>query len=380
MVEPNIFLMRSLFFLLLLALWSGHAVAQSNTASAYQPGASLEPGSPQLLFSFPEYVSQPDGMEQDEQGAIYFSCPNSSAQAYPGLLVKITPDYQWNVLYNLPAHPTTKKAVPMGISFGPDGNLYIADNQYNLDSSFQSRILRLNMKDGKPVGVDVVAKGLKHPNAVRWHENNLYITDTKWRVEDTAHTSGIFRIALDEMKNDSVMIEPSMEESHLIATFEAIPDGGNDLGTDGMDFDSKGNLFVGMFTDGRVFKLTFNDDGSVKSQEDFLKLGTIPCCDGLYIDKSTDNLYIADSESNAIHVVNSDGKVSTLAKNGDTDGADGGLDQPCEPMLVGDKLIVANYDQPNNPKFVNHQADSVHTMSIIQVPQEFLETASSTRR
>ncbi len=373
--------MKPLFFTLLsIILIGSYASAQQKTEKPYSQNTELKPGEPHLLFSFPDYIAQPDGMAHDKAGNIYVSSPNSSDRKYPGLLVKITPEYQWEVLYNMPVHPKTKAAVPMGIAFGPDGNLYITDNQYNLDSSFQSRILRLNMQDGKPTGVEVVAKGLKHPNAVRWHENNLYITDTKWRTEDTAHTSGIFRIALDEMKNDSVQIKPTMQEEHLIATFEAIPDHGNDLGVDGMDFDSQGNLFTGMFTDGRVFKITFNDDGSVKSKEEFLKYGTIPCCDGLYIDKATDNLYIADSEQNAIHIVNKDGTVHTLAKNGDTDGADGKLDQPCEPLLIGDKLIVANYDQPNNPIFVNKKADKVHTMSIIQVPQEYLKEASSTRR
>ncbi|SDL84667.1 SMP-30/Gluconolaconase/LRE-like region-containing protein [Catalinimonas alkaloidigena] len=372
--------MKPLFFSILGVFFSVQVHAQSAASQPYKPGASLKPGEPQLLFSFPDYIAQPDGMAVDPEGNVFFSCPNSSAPAYPGLLVKITPDYQWEVAYNLPAHPTTHKAVPMGISFGPDGNLYIADNQYNLDSNFQSRILRLNMENGKPVGVDVVAKGLKHPNALRWHKNDLYITDTKWRTSDDMHTSGIFRIASHEMENDSVQIQPSMEERHLIATFEAIPQDGNDLGTDGMDFDSQGNLFVGMFTDGRVFKLTFDQSGAVNSKEEFLKLGTIPCCDGIFIDKTTDHLYIADSELNAIHVVTKKGEVRTLAKNGDTDGADGGLDQPCEPLLVGDKLFVANYDQPNSPSFVNKQADGVHTMSIIQVPAEFLSTQSTTQR
>ena len=371
--------MKHIFFVLLIISISIGVRAQQQIEAPYKKGMNLTPGEPHLLFTFPDYIAQPDGMEQDAQGNVYVSCPNSSASAYPGLLFKITPDYQWEVLYNLPAHPKTKKAVPMGISFGPDGNLYIADNQFNLDNHYQSRILRLNMKNGEPTTVDVVIKGLKHPNALRWHENNLYITDTKWGLSDSDHTSGIFRISMDEMKNDSVMIKPSMQEAHLVTTFTSKPEYGKDLGADGMDFDSKGNLFTGLFTDGRVFKISFNQDGSVKAKEEFLPYGTIPCCDGIYIDKATDNLYIADSEINTIHVVSPDGKVHTLAQNGDTDGSDGKMDQPCEPLLKGDKLFIANYDDPN-AHFVNKKADKVHTMSIIQVPKEYLETGSSTRR
>ncbi len=120
-----------------------------------------------------------------------------------------------------------------------------------------------------------------------------------------------------------------------------------------------------------MFKLTLGSDGKVQSKEVFVEYGTMPSCDGVFIDTSTDNLFIADSEANAIRVVSPDGQVSTLAENGDTDGADGKMDQPCEPLLVGNKLFVANYDQPNGG-FVNSGYDTVHTMTIIQVPAKYL--------
>ncbi|WP_347157524.1 SMP-30/gluconolactonase/LRE family protein [Pontibacter chitinilyticus] len=361
-----------LSLILLLACLLGAAQARQLHDGAYTSGTKLQPGVQHQLFLFPDFVSQPDGMDMDKQGNIYVSSPNFNNQKYPGTLLRITPDYKWSVFYNLPVSDKTKKAGPMGLAFGPDGNLYIADNQYYYNKDFSSRILRLNMKNGQPTGVDVVVKGLKHPNAVRWHGDHLYITDTKWSTADTAKTSGIFKIALNEMQHDSVMIQPTMQEQHLLATFRAIEQpNGKAFGTDGMDFDSKGNLFVGMFSDGRVFKLTFNPDGSVKSKDVFLSYGTIPCCDGLFIDKKTDNLYIADSQQNAIHIVTPDAKVHTLAQNGNTTGADGKMDQPCEPLLVGDKLIVANYDQPND-NFVNERTDEVHNMTIIQVPQQYL--------
>ncbi|WP_439880685.1 hypothetical protein ACSX1A_16200 [Pontibacter sp. MBLB2868] len=369
--------MKYLMSLTLLTLCCLTAGAQQQTQQgAYKPGTNLKPGEQHLLFLFPDFVSQPDGMEKDESGNMYVSSPNFSNPKYPGTLLKISSDYQWSVLYNLPVSDKTKKVGPMGLAFGPDGNLYIADNQYYYDKNFSSRILRLNMKDGQPTGVDVVVKGLKHPNAVRWHNNNLYITDTKWSTSDTAKTSGVFRVALQEMTKDSVMIQPSMKEKHLLTTFRAIEQpNGKAFGADGMDFDSKGNMFVGMFSDGRVFKITFNQDGSIKSKDVFLPYGTIACCDGIYIDKATDNLYIANSQKNAINIVTPDGKVSVLAQNGNTTGIDGKMDQPCEPLLVGDKLIVANYDQPNEG-FVNERYDEVHNMTIIQVPQQYLSKQS----
>jgi hypothetical protein len=49
-------------------------------------------------------------------------------------------------------------------------------------------------------------------------------------------------------------------------------------------------------------------------------------------------IYITDSEKNANHEWNiSANKMNKLWENDDTDGADGLLDQPSEPIVVGKK-------------------------------------------
>ena len=339
----------------------------------FTPDTELAEGEQHMLFSFPSYVAQPDGMAMDADGNVYVSSPNFNAKEYPGLIFRIAPDYTWSILTTVPAPEGSMKAGPMGMSFGPDGNLYVADNQYNFDKNYKSRILRINLKDGKTDGIDVVATGLKHPNALRWHENALYVTDSKWETEPDSVSSGIWRFPLEAL-NDSLHVEPSMTAEYLLDTFTAIRQpNGKALGTDGMDFDSEGNLFVGMFSDGRMFKLSLDEDGSVASKEVFLEYGTIPSCDGVIIDKDTDLIYLADSEANAIRVVTPDGKVETLAENVDTDGSDGKMDQPCEPLIVGNKLFVANYDQPN-AGFVNTKADAFYNMTIIRIPDRYLGT------
>ncbi|NLC82980.1 MAG: hypothetical protein GX748_17515, partial [Lentisphaerae bacterium] len=55
-----------------------------------------------------------------------------------------------------------------------------------------------------------------------------------------------------------------------------------------------------------------------------------------------------------------------LWENVDTDGADGLLDQPCEPMVSGDKLIVVNFDM-KFPGLLNSANDSAHTVSVIDL-------------
>jgi hypothetical protein len=68
------------------------------------------------------------------------------------------------------------------------------------------------------------------------------------------------------------------------------------------------------------------------------------CCDGLFWREADDRIYVADMLRNAVQVVDMHGNVSTLCRNGDTDGADGALDQPCEVLVRGDELIVINMD------------------------------------
>ena len=89
-------------------------------------------------------------------------------------------------------------------------------------------------------------------------------------------------------------------------------------------------------------------------------------CDGLVFDPVPDELYVADSRANAIQVVSLDGKVRTLAKNGDTDGLDGGMDQPCEPLLRGREVIVSNMDWPV-PGCINQKYNKPAVLTVIKL-------------
>ena len=51
--------------------------------------------------------------------------------------------------------------IPVGLDFGPDGNLYYADNQYFYDKNFKSRLIRVVMEDGEPVRAEVAVDGMK---------------------------------------------------------------------------------------------------------------------------------------------------------------------------------------------------------------------------
>ena len=79
-----------------------------------------------------------------------------------------------------------------------------------------------------------------------------------------------------------------------------------------------------------------------------------------------DVIYVADSKANAVQMVFLDGSVRTLAQNGNTDGLDGGMDQPCEVLLRGRELVVSNMDWPV-PGCVNDAYNEPCTLSVIRL-------------
>jgi hypothetical protein len=89
--------------------------------------------------------------------------------------------------------------------------------------------------------------------------------------------------------------------------------------------------------------------------------------DGICVD-GEDNIYVADFSNNAIARVTPAGVISVLWQNGDTDGRDGGLDQPGEPILWNGRLVVSNFDAvygPDNPDKVNTKNDQPATLSVL---------------
>ena len=88
--------------------------------------------------------------------------------------------------------------------------------------------------------------------------------------------------------------------------------------------------------------------------------------DGLCVDKE-DNIYVADLSENAIFKVTPQGKVQILAKSPDCDGSRGGLDQPGEAIVRGDKLIVSNFDLVTGTDKVNTGHYKPYTLSLIKL-------------
>ena len=335
-----------------------------NKASAK---AKSEDYRPELFLSLPQSCDTPDGMTMAPDGSIILACPNFNDEDNVGKLLRIDKDNNYEVYYTIPPAEGSTHARPMGLDFGPDGNLYVADNQYFTDKDYKSRLLRIVIEDGKPVRREVAVDGFKLSNAVIWKGDDVFVSDTFFDLPDKPGASGIYKINIKDMEKGTVKLKPNAKDERLIAQFVTIPNHRDDAaGADGLTIDSEGNLYTGMFGDGAMYKITFNEDGSVKENKLFVREPGLTCVDGIFYDEKRDVIIVTDSEKNAIHLVTTDGERTLLWENGDTDGSDGLLDQPCEPIVRGDELIIANFDMPF-PGLKNTEHDKYHTLSVIQL-------------
>ena len=341
-------------------------VDTGNLDSAKQTVSTI--GNPKLLYTLSNNYNTPDGLALAPDGTVYLSVPNLADNSYPGVIVKFTPD-SVQFFTSLPPHPDTKYACPMDLAFGPDGNMYYADNQYENDKNYKSRLMRIRMQNGKAAGIEPVVTGFGLSNAVVWKGNTIYVTDSQWDLPDKDKGSAVFHFTLNELNRGVVTLKPNTMDPHILATFTTtVNETGVDNGADGLDYDSKGNFYTGSFGDGTLYKMTLNPDGKLAAKEAVRVSEKIDCIDGLIIDRKTDKIYLCNSRMNAIMTVTPDGKVNTLLQNGDTDGKDGRLDQPAEVLLKGNRLLITDFDKPEK-KFVNTKSDDVHTMSYIDLPK-----------
>ena len=323
---------------------------------------------PRLFTLLPDYVTTPDGMAIHEDGDLILACPNFADQSKPGCILKIDEKKNIKKWVDVPVHPETGLASPMGIAFGPDGDLYVCDNQGWPDKpelKFKGRILRLRIRDDKLVKWFVVAEGMEHPNGMRIRNGYVYVTQSMLsKVKDPSGllVSCVYRFGLDE---EHIQITNTLEDRHIITTV-LTHNKDCQYGLDGIEFDRDGNLLVGNFGDGAVHRITFHPDGSVKENKVWAKNPKeLQTTDGMIMDEKG-NLFIADFFANAVARVSPDGTVTRIAQSPDTDGFNGELDQPGEPIIWKGKLILTCFDLVTGPYVVNTGHEMPATLSELE--------------
>jgi sugar lactone lactonase YvrE len=317
----------------------------------------------QLGFTLPDKYANPDGMTIGKDGCIYLSMNTIFDTKHPAKILRITPRDKIEEVFTLPPHPETKVTRPLGIAFGADGNLYVADSQLAVEGAKpgSARLLRVNMKDGKAVGCDVVAVGFNMSNGVAARGDSIYVAETS---ADKKHpmASGVYRLKIAELGGGKPVELKGLDDPRMIVKLKTYSKE-HPVGANGLCFDSKGNMYVCNFGDGEVWKVTFDANGKPASPVPLVKGCGLVSADGMHED-AEDNLWVADFLGNAVvKICSKTGTVTIVAKNAPTDGADGRLDSPSECIRRGNRVYVANIDLTYGP----HKADPVHTISVIEL-------------
>jgi hypothetical protein len=356
------------FVLLIIGFTSCSNPSANNGETATTKNDTTAANKPVLLLDLPDSCNTPDGLALKDS-MILLSMPNFNDTTYKPHIYQIVGN-SIQLFTDLPVEPSTNHVCPMDLAFGPDGNVYINDNQFELyDKNYKSRLLKVTMQGGKPVSVTPIVTGFRLANGLVWKGNDLYVTDSQWDTPQDTAKSAIFHFTLADLSGKPIQLKPGFDNPYILDTFTThIGADKIDNGVDGIDFDSKGNLYTGLFGDGMVYKIRLKEDGKKEGKEVFVPQGPLASVDGFIIDRRTDKLYICDAKKNAIKVVAPDGQVSTLWENKDTDGSDGLLDQPAEVLLVGNKLYISNFDKPNTSEFVNKGYNKPNTVSVITLP------------
>ncbi len=319
---------------------------------------------PKIAVNLGEKYNTPDGMVLGDDGYIYLNIPNYNDDTQPPKVIKISPSNRISEVCTLPLHPDTGKVGPLGIAIGPDGHLYIADNQSMCGfNDYKSRLLRITMQDGRAIGSEVLVTGFIQANAVSCHGDSVYVTETSLDLEAKPMPSGVYRFRYSELEGDAVKLAPGGTDEHLMVKFFTDNDEWG-VGANGMGFDLDGNLLVCNFGEASLLRFKLDEDGNVESHEVLAQGDGMKSTDGLKVHPKTGMIYIADFLGNSVHKVNPDtGAVTTIWENENNSGGIGGLlDKPSEVCLRDGKVYVANIDLP----FDDNEYDAPHTISVIE--------------
>lgn len=344
---------------------------------------------PRLFKQFGDVVNLPDGLTQDREGNIYMSAPNLIDKSYAGVVMKrCFKTGKWSVFVAGAISPKTGRGCPMGIEYGPDGNIYYCDNQYFLSKNYASRIMRIvvDPQTKEALKVETVVENIKLANAIRFYEGDLFFTDTYFDLPGAVGIGGVYRVPMSECRTKPVKLlakDDYKKDPYFLGNTETKPlpgRGGDNSGADGLAIASNGDLYFGTFGSGRFYTMKRKADGSYEQPRlIFEDPKVFPCCDGICFDPVKNRIIMTDSALNAIHTWDIAAEkrgegakaFGELWKNGDTDGADGLLDQPCEPLIWKNpdgkrQLVVVNFDMAF-PGLVNKVNDPIHTLSVIDL-------------
>ncbi|MDR0392081.1 MAG: hypothetical protein LBH59_09250 [Planctomycetaceae bacterium] len=345
-------------------------------------GAAEPLTKPFKAIVLPDGQKHPDGMTVNPiTGDIILAVPVIGDKGN-ACLFKIDADDKVEKYFELPAHPETGRVTPLGISFGKDGHLYVADSQcLGGNPNHKSRILRVVHENGKPTFAEVIVTGIVQANGLEVYKDKIYVAETQIdpAIVEMPMTSGVFEFNINAPRgsfaeirrrsNDSraLRVAPYGEDSRFIFSFKTTDrerNGAQKVGANGIGVSKNGTLYVANFGDKEIIEVEFRR-GKVFSHRnlDIAKSGLNESVDGLKVCPKG-YIFFADYVGNAVLVSNpANGKTVLIAKNNPNPNAEekknGALDRCSEVCLRGDKLYVANIDLDDN--------NAPHTISVIDI-------------
>ena len=294
------------------------------------------------LVQMPTSCSTPDGMCIDPKGRLVIAGANCADHSLPGAIYRLDSSdpaslpVKW---FDVPACPGSDYTQPMGMTFGPKGELYVCDCQ----APGKGRLLRFTFNaDDTVASCETIAEGLANANGVKYHKGRLYLTQAMMpaMAKDGKGYSAIYAFS----ENDrNVKVSNTAADAQLLFG-DVVKNPGRKVGLNGVAIDSKGNLYTGNYGDGHVWKLSLGEDGRVAKRET-IALPTaengLVSPDGMCVD-ANDNVYIADMFAAAVIRICPCGKTTVFYRA--EPGASGPtLVRPSEPCVWRGRLYVANF-------------------------------------
>ncbi|MDR2439990.1 MAG: hypothetical protein LBE12_11550 [Planctomycetaceae bacterium] len=344
---------------------------------------------PVKAIILPDNALHPDGMTVNPNtGEIILAVPVIGGKGNAELL-KIDAEDNVSNYFELPAHPETGRVTPLGISFGPDGHLYVADSQcLGGNPNHKSRLLRVVHEAGKPVRTEILVTGITQANGLEIFGNKIYVAETQVdpMIVEMPMTSGVFCFDISEFKGElqavrrgryrthvpgppSVLhVLPYQKDPHFIFSFQttdADRNGQQKVGANGIGLSKEGLLYVANFGDKKIIEVKLTKDGKTIVSNRDINDGKGPneSVDGLKVCPKG-YIFFADYVGNAVCVTNpANGKTVLIAKNPPNPNPEakktGAFDRCSEVCLRDGKLYVANIDLEDN--------NAPHTISVIDL-------------